>query len=59
VDEGSSLHNTTEPRFRGSNIPSRAFRTLQNNLPPGPDIQEQSPSFNFPAEVKFPQENQT
>lgn len=36
VDEGSSLHQTAEPRFMGSHIPSKAFRALQTALPSGP-----------------------
>lgn len=30
VDEDTFLHMETDPRYRGSVIPSRAFRMLQN-----------------------------
>lgn len=30
VNEEQSLHQESDPRYRGSHIPSRAFRILQN-----------------------------
>jgi hypothetical protein len=30
VNEEQSLHQEVDPRYRGSHIPSRAFRMLQN-----------------------------
>ena len=30
VNEDQSLHQDADPRYRGSHIPSRAFRMLQN-----------------------------
>ena len=30
VSEDQSLHRDADPRYRGSHIPSRAFRILQN-----------------------------
>uniref|UniRef100_A0A1B6EEV9 WH2 domain-containing protein n=1 Tax=Clastoptera arizonana TaxID=38151 RepID=A0A1B6EEV9_9HEMI len=39
VDEENFLHNESDPRYRGSSIPSRAFRMLQTMTGEGEEIE--------------------
>ena len=46
VSEDQSLHQESDPRYRGSHIPSRAFRILQNFTDSSDDGNRLSIGFN-------------
>jgi len=55
VTEEQSLHQESDPRYRGSHIPSRAFRILQNFTDSSDDVgHHQAASAGMRAQVENP-----
>jgi len=58
VSEDQYLHQESDPRYRGSHIPSRAFRILQNFTDSSDDGYQQPSSIGNRPQVVSPQHTQ-